>query len=294
MIICLFCSIFLTVNLNGMIEQKKIISNYRHPFLFFSLSTFFPWTFWFLSGYISHSEVFTETHEILVGIGSMAGLVSPLVIALFFILPDNNLRKDLLGRFFNFSSVKKEYLLICFFLMLSSILLAQTISLFFGYSVDQFALRRSFTFSSSLFPVWFLLIVAPIFEELAWHSYGTDALLSRYNMFTSSVIFALYWAVWHFPLSTINGYYHSNLIESGVIFSFNFVISMMPFVLIMNWIYYKTNRNVLLTIIFHLTAVFFNEIFLTDPMSKVIQTILLIIFSGILLVRDKELFFRRI
>lgn len=275
-------------------EQRTIIKKYKSPFLFFFLSTAIPWALWFLAGYMSHIEPFTKTLVWAVGICSITGLLSPAVIALFFMLPDKELRCDFLGRFLNFRSIKKEYFLITFFLMLISILLAQAISLLFGYPAEQFSFRGSFTFTSSLFPVWFLLLAAPVLEEIAWHSYGTDSLVSRFNMLKASLIFALYWAVWHFPLSAIKGYYHSNLVESGWIYSVNFIVSMIPFVLIMNWIYYKTNRNIVLTIIFHITAVFFNEIFATHPMSKVIQTGLLLIVSGYLLIKDKELFFKRI
>jgi membrane protease YdiL (CAAX protease family) len=276
------------------IEQKKIIGKYSRPYLFFLLSTVIPWTLWFLSGYLSHIEPFTRTMEVATGISSITGLIAPALIALFLMLPNIELRKDFLGRFFNFKSIRGEYILFTLFVMLISILAAQAISLFFGYPAEQFSLRGSFTFSSSLFPVWFLLLAAPVFEELAWHSYGTDSLVSRYSLFKSSLIFALFWAVWHFPLSTIKGYYHSNLVESGWLYSMNFIVSMIPFVIIMNWIYYKTNRNILLTIVFHITAVFFNEIFATHPMSKVIQTILLLIVSAILIIKDKELFFKRI
>ena len=275
-------------------EQSTIIKKYKRPYLFFFLSTAIPWALWFLAGYFSHIEPFTKTLEWAVGISSILGLLAPAIIALFFMLPQKELRTDFLGRFFNFKTIKGEYILLTFFLMLISILAAQAISLFFGYPVEQFSFRGSFTFTSSLFPVWFLLLAAPILEEIAWHSYGTDSLVSRFNLLKASLIFALYWAVWHFPLSTIKGYYHSNLVESGWVYSLNFIVSMIPFVLIMNWIYYKTNRNILLTIVFHITAVFFNEIFATHPMSKVIQTGLLLIVSAYLLIRDKALFFKRI
>jgi membrane protease YdiL (CAAX protease family) len=174
--------------------------------------------------------------------------------------------------------------------MLISILSAQAISLLFGYPAEQFSFRGSFTFTSSLFPVWFLLLAAPVLEELAWHSYGTDSLLSRFNLLKASLIFSIFWGLWHLPLSTIKGYYHSNLADSGMLYSINFLVSMIPFVIIMNWLYYKTNRNVVLTMVFHLTAVFFNEIFTTHPMSKVIQTVLLLVISAYLIVNERELF----
>jgi membrane protease YdiL (CAAX protease family) len=275
-------------------EQKSIIKKYKRPYLFYLLSSVIPWALWFLAGYLSHIEPFTKTLEWAVGISSILGLLAPAVIALFFMLPDKALCNDFFGRFFNFKNIKGEYILITFFIMLISILVAQAISLFLGYPIEQFSFRGSFTFTSSLFPVWFLLLAAPVFEELAWHSYGTDSLVSRFNLLKASLIFALYWAVWHFPLSTIKGYYHSNLVESGWIYSLNFIVSMIPFVVIMNWIYYKTNRNILLTIVFHITAVFFNEIFATHPMSKVIQTGLLLIVSAFLIIKDKDLFLKRI
>lgn len=276
------------------IHQTKIIQKYKRPMLFYILSTTIPWSLWLFSGYLSHIEPYTPALEAIVGISSFLGLLSPLIIALALILPDKELRKDLLGRFLNFNNIKREYIFITLFLMLTSILLAQAISLVFGYSTEQFSLRGSFTFTSSLFPVWFLLLAAPIVEELAWHSYGTDSLTSRVNLFKASLLFAVFWAFWHFPLSTIKGYYHENLIESGWIYSVNFIVSMIPFVLIMNWIYYKTNRNILLTILFHLSAVYFNEIFATHPMSKVIQTGILLIVTAFIVINDKQLFFRRL
>ncbi|MDF1576283.1 MAG: CPBP family intramembrane metalloprotease [Bacteroidales bacterium] len=275
-------------------QDNQIIKKYQRPFTFYFLCTAIPWSLWFLSGYLSHREPFTKTIEWATGITSITGLLAPAVIALLFMFSRKELRTDFLGRIFNFKKIKPEYLLITCFLMLISILSAQAISLIFGYPLEQFSFRGSFTFSSSLFPVWFLLLAAPVLEELAWHSYGTDSLVSRFNLFTASLIFAIFWGLWHLPLSTINGYYHSNLVESGMIYSINFLVSMIPFVIIMNWIYYKTRRNILLTIVFHITAVFFNEIFLTHPMSKVIQTGLLLFVSVYLIVKDKELFFKRI
>lgn len=275
-------------------QNKHIIKKYKRPFTFFFLCTAIPWAFWFISGYLSHREPFTRTLEWATGVTSISGLLAPAFVALFFILPNKELREDFLGRMVNFRKIKPEYILITFFLMLVSILCAQGISLLFGYPVEQFSFRGSFTFTSSLFPVWFLLLAAPVLEELAWHSYGTDSLVSRFNLLIASLIFAVFWGLWHLPLSTIKGYYHSNLIESGLLYSINFLVSMLPFVIILNWIYYKTHRNVLLTIVFHITAVFFNEIFATHPMSKVIQTALLLILSAYLVFHDKELFLKRI
>jgi membrane protease YdiL (CAAX protease family) len=275
-------------------QTNQIIRRYKNPVAFYLLSVIIPWGLWFLAGYISHIEPQTPRMEWATGLMSFAGLLAPVIIAMSYILPDRELRKDLKGRIFNFGSIKGEYILIAFFLMLVSILAAQAVSLIFGYSTSQFELRGGYTFSSALFPVWFLLLASPLLEELAWHTYGTDSLLSRFNLFTASVMFAIFWGIWHFPLSSIKSYYHSNLVESGLLYSLNFIVSLIPFVLIMNWLYYKTNRNILLPIIFHITAGYFNEIFATHPISKVIQTGLLLILSVYLVINEKELFFKKI
>ena len=269
-----------------------IINKYQHPVLFYSLSTLLPWTCWFIAGYISHITPGTNTLTLAAGGFAFLGLLAPNIVALLLILPDQELRHDMLGRFFNFKGVKVKYWLAALFFMLGSILLAQAVSLLFGYSATQFRLAGSFSFTSAVFPVWLLLIAAPFLEEIAWHSYGTDCLRSRFSLFTTSIMFALYWGIWHFPLSTIKDYYHSNLVESGLIYSLNFFISIIPFVLIMNWLYYKTDRNILIAVIFHITAGYFNEIFQTHPMSKVIQTVLLIIFSIYLILKEKDFFFK--
>jgi membrane protease YdiL (CAAX protease family) len=269
------------------------VEKYRHPVLFYGLSTAIPWTLWFIAAYLSHvtpgSDLLTITRSIL----GVIGLAGPALIAFLMIFPDPGLRKDLLGRLFNFKAVRPVYIFLTCFLMLASILLAQAVSLLFGHSAVQFRLRGGFSFTAGIFPAWFLLLLAPLLEELAWHSYGTDCLRARLNLFATSMIFGLYWGLWHFPLSFIKGYYHSNLAATGLIYSLNFFVSLIPYVILMNWLYYKTARNVSVAIVFHITAGFFNEIFATHPDSKVIQTGLLLALSVFIVLRDKDFFFRR-
>ncbi len=271
--------------------MKRIKKGYNRPLLFYSLATIFPWLFWGAAAYISHlsnpSDLNTEAASML----GLLGLISPMVVAFWLMFRDKNLKKDLGRRFFNFESMKPVYLFLTVFLMLGSILLAQAISLLFGYSASQFQITGHYTFTSGVFPVWFLLIIAPVFEELAWHTYGTDSLRSRFNLFNTSIIFALFWGIWHIPLSFIKDYYQSNLVLTGWIYGVNFLVSIFPFVIIMNWLYYKTNRNILVAIIFHITAGYFNEIFATHPDSKVIQTVILLIVAVFIVIKEKDFFF---
>jgi uncharacterized protein len=269
------------------------ITKYRRPVLFYSLSTIIPWIFWFVAGYVSHTTPYEDRYLQIASVLAFIGLLAPMGVTYWMISFDPELRADVFGRFFNVRAVKLPYMLVTCFLMLASILLAQAISLLFGYSPSQFVITGHFSFTSGIFPVWMMLILAPIVEELAWHSYGTDCLRSRMNLFRASLLFGAFWAVWHIPLSTLRGYYQANLVVTGWIHGVNFLVSIVPYVLIMNWLYYKTGRNILVAIIFHITAGYFNEIFATHPDSKIIQTGLLLVVAAILVAKEKEFFFRK-
>lgn len=270
-----------------------IITKYKHPVLFYSISTIVPWIFWFTAGYISHLQPYSDQNLKIASILGLIGLLGPMGVSFWLASRDPALRKDILGRIIGFKSFRPVYFILSCTLMLASILLAQAVSLLFGYSSSQFIITGHFTFSSGIFPVWFMLILAPVIEELAWHSYGTDCLRNRMNLFKASLLFGLFWGIWHIPLSTIRDYYQSNLVETGWIYGVNFLVSIIPYVLLMNWLYYKTKRNILVAIIFHISAVYFNEIFATHPDSKIIQTGILLILATILVLKEKDFFFKR-
>ncbi|MBL6999723.1 MAG: CPBP family intramembrane metalloprotease [Gammaproteobacteria bacterium] len=269
-----------------------MINNYRYPFRFYFFSAVIPWSLWLIAAFMSH-QTGAEQYSVYIGTLGLVGLCGPLFVAAYYISKDKVLLDDVARRFINVDTGAKRYLMASLLLMPASILLAMAISLLFGYDVGQFTITGQATFSSALFPVWFLLVIAPVVEELAWHSYGTDCLRQKFTLFTTSMIFAVYWGLWHLPLAFIQGYYHSNLVVEGMLHSINFLVSLFPFVLLMNWLYYKTGRNILVAVMLHLSANVFNEIFATHPDSKVIQTGLLLVLTVYLLFTQRELFFSK-
>ncbi len=269
------------------------VKRYRRPIVFYGLATAIAWGFWVAAGYVSHIDPSTPLLVLAASALGVLGLLAPTGVAAALIWPDPELRRDVARRLYNFSAGRPIYWVIACFLMLASILAATAVSMLFGYSPSQFALAGHFSFSSGVLPVWFLLIAAPIIEELAWHSYGTDALRSRLNLFLTCLIFGAFWAVWHAPLALIRDYYQSNLTNAGLLDALNFPVSIVPFVLIMNWIYYKAGRNISIVVVFHVTAGYFNEIFATNPDTKIIQTALLLVVAAALVIRDRDFFFNR-
>ena len=79
----------------------------------------------------------------------------------------------------------------------------------------------------------------------------------------------------------------------GALYTANFVFSMIVFVLLSNWLYLKSDRSILIAVLFHLSTNLGNEIFATHPDSKIIQTGLLLIFILWIISKDKALFFRK-
>src|SRR5699024_4099478 len=105
-----------------------------------------------------------------------------------------------------------------------------------------------------------------------------------------SMLFTLIWALWHVPLSFIDGYYQNKVVESGVLATVNFPVSLIAFVLVMNWLCSPFGRNILVPVIFHTSANLSEEPSMTHSDSKLIQTGILLIFSAVVVIRDRALF----
>lgn len=263
---------------------------YDRPVAFYVLATVFPWLFWFAAAYLSNLDEQSAAVQAWTAAFGVCGLVAPILVVVFLVRRRPELRSDILRRL-RPRRVSWFHLAATLLLLLASILAAQAVSLLFGYGPEQFRFRGGFTFSAGLLPVWFTLIGAAIFEELAWHSYGTDALLRKMSVFTASMVFTVFWALWHIPLAFIKGYYHNEVVATGWLHTLNFPLSMVAFVILMNWLYFSTGRSILIAITFHITANLANEIFMTDPDTKIIQTIILLIVAGIVVFANPKLFF---
>ena len=205
--------------------------------------------FFFACAYLSHQE---QTTSILILENSLAiiGVSMPALIAFRLIKKDSILLQDLQTRATRFDKSFWKYLLVILGLTFWSLLLAQLISLPLGYSVEQFIVAGNRSFSTFLFSTWFIIVFAAIVEELARHSYGIDTLRRKFRLITTNLIFAVYWVAWHLPLATINGYYHSNLVTEWRIYWLNFACSAVIFVFLINWLYYKSGRNIWIAVFF--------------------------------------------
>ncbi|MEV0291485.1 CPBP family intramembrane glutamic endopeptidase [Kribbella sp. NPDC050820] len=265
------------------------VSRYRHPVAFYVLATAIPWALWFTTAWLSHRP---DTSRLTLGTMTglaLAGLVAPVLVAIWFIRKDG-LTRDVRTRLVSPPGAPTWIWGAALFLLPVSLLVATAISIPFGYDISQFRLRDSFSFTAGLMPAWIVLLLAPVLEELAWKTYGTDSLASRMNVLWTSLVFGVVWVLWHVPLGFIKGYYQAEVVDEGWIHSLNYAVSLIPFLILMNWLYYRGGRSVLVAIVFHLAANFGNELFNTHPDTKVIQTGVLLVLSIVVIWRDRALF----
>lgn len=192
--------------------SEPIEARYAHPWRFFLLATAIPWLLWFAAAWTSRQGSGMALETSVLGI---AGLAAPLGVVAWMTRNQPELRRDIRARLVNFRGVSWVWVVLAAGLLQMAVFAASAISLLFGYSADQFLIRDGFTFTAGLVPAWVVLVLAPVLEELAWHSYGTDALHTRYSVFTSSMIFTVIWALWHAPLAAIQGSSQQRTVEQG-------------------------------------------------------------------------------
>lgn len=138
-----------------------------------------------------------------------------------------------------------------------------------------------------------ILFFSPIFEEFGWRGYGVDSLRSKFTLFKTSILFGIFWGMYHFPLFFVKGYYHHELWTTNFLYVLNFYVITFVTAFLINWIYYKNQRSIIAAILFHQVIDFSSEILQTQQFTKCIVTFLLVIIAGILIIRDKKFFFTK-
>jgi membrane protease YdiL (CAAX protease family) len=256
------------------------------PVAFFTLTLSLTWVTWFGAAFLSY-QTGTEALQTLL---MLLGLCAPLAAAVILMQGQRNreLRREFWDRLLNLRRVKPIYLPVIVLLMPVTVLIATALSLTLGQPASQFNLASQFSFSAGLAPVLLVLILAPALEELGWRGYGVDSLRSKLGLLPATLLFAGLWAAWHLPLYFVNHYYQNDLWNTNLLFAANFIVSVLPAAIIMNWLYDKNNRSIAACILFHFTLDAASEMFQTQQVTKVIVTLILLAIALVLMVKDPE------
>jgi uncharacterized protein len=263
-----------------------VVSSY-HPVCFYLVTMVIALVLCPLHAYLSYKK--KQQISLL-----LLNLSMPCAMALLLIFTSGNksLIEDFWGRLilFRFSPM---YILVILFLMPCVVLMATRLSLFFGYSRDQFSIAQDVSVMKgwSILGIAIPFLLAPLIEELGWRGYGVDSLRVHFNLFTTSVLFGILWAVWHLPLFFMKGYYHNKLWDLGVLYVINFFLSVFVLSFLINWIYYKTYRSIPAAIAFHSASNLSMMLLKTEHFTKCLVTVLLCLVSIVVIVWDHGFFF---
>jgi uncharacterized protein len=256
---------------------------------FFLITFLITWISWFIAAWFSYRPGMQGLQLLFM----VPGLLAPFIAVGVMISGSKNkaLRKDFLDRL-NLKKIKPHYLPAILLIMPFALFLATALSLLFGHSANQFTLSSEFKImDGQVLLSIIILFLAPTFEELGWRGYGVDSIRNHFNLFKTTLIFALIWALWHLPLFFIRGYYQNELWNTSIVYVINFFVSVLPATILMNWLYYKNDRSIPAAILSHFILNLFSVLFQTEQFTKCIITIILLVISMVIILRDKAFFF---
>ena len=263
----------------------KTDKKYRYrPVLFFALAYIFTWIFWIPAIFLP---------ENLAALFMLLGLLAPAVVSTLFVLLSGSdiLKADLKNKIVGFYKVK--WLNVFWGVAVFALIVAASIllSLCFGQSLDQFALTEDFNFSGvGIAGAFFTITIAAIIEEVGWKGYCEDSIGEYMNWFWESMLFGAIWSFWHFPLIFIPGTYQAGLMVNPL-FVINFFVSAIPMGFIITWVYLASDRSILACMVFHFFVNLLQEKIAMTPETKCVETIVVVIATVIIVVRNKKMFF---
>ena len=106
-----------------------------------------------------------------------------------------------------------------------------------------------FTVATFLGTVLNHLLRGPLGEELGWRGFALPRLQARHGALKSSLILGGWVVVWHIPTLFIQGLSGTALLT----FVASFVVALLSFVVVMTWLYNRTEGSLLLAVLMHLT-----------------------------------------
>ena len=258
------------------------------PFRFFLIDFLLTWIpLWLAVAGITRG--WFEFNVIFMGVAGISAV--PAALIMIYTSGDRELVRDFWRRAVNPALIPGLWwgvtLLFVPLLMSLSVLLSTA----FGDSLSQLQ-RDGRLLAAPLGFVLLHLLYGPLPEELGWRGYGIDSLRSRMNGFRTSILFGVIWPLWHLPLFFLHGSYQQALLCQPVALFF-YITSMIPQAVIMNWIYFHTNRSVLSAVLFHFMINFIGEAFHISQLTKSIGAVLYFCAAILILIMDRDIFFRR-
>lgn len=256
------------------------------PVRFYATVFAATWTCW-VAAILLENEAFQAVALVL-------GLLAPSITAIItvFTSGSDELKQDFKEKLTSFHQLNPRAILAAIGLFFLVIVVSVFVSTFFGSSLSQLSFVEGFSFEGpGLASALLTILLASVVEELGWRGYGEDAIAQYHTWFAESMIFGCVWALWHLPLFFIPGTYHFGLTELGPLYALNFFISTVPFGFFTTWVYVKSNRSMLASILFHLFVNLAQEKIALTPETKCIETLVVVVAAVVIVLANRDLFF---
>lgn len=271
-------------------------TNHRYrPFTYFALAFVITWLCGFMVAWQSHQGNLSHQSGNVSIILLLLAYMGPLIAAfiMMYVFCDKAFRSDFFKRIYDLRLIHSKSLVFVILFLPVALFISILISIAFGQPIEQLGLAEELQIFKGQFLLSLLVLFAvPLLEELGWRGYGVDSLAASFNLFKTSLIFGALWSIWHLPAVFIAGSYHAGLWAQHPIFAINFFVGIIPLAIIMNYVYYINQRSIILIALFHFMVNFSSELFAATQVSKGILTFVLTVVAAILIIRNKEFFFK--
>lgn len=259
------------------------------PVKFFSTVFLCTWALWFPAALISRPGGQNTASTVLL----FLGLLVPSVTAICTVSASRSaaLKQDLKDKLFGLFRVDLKNLVLAVIVFFGIITVSILLSIFFGQSLAQFSFTPGFSFSIGGVPTLFLLILTAFLEELGWRGYAEDSIGVYCTWCTESFIFGTLWSLWHLPLFFITGSYQYNILQKSPWYMVNFFAGIIPLDFLITWVYVKSKRSIFACMVFHFFINFLQEQIAMTQVTKCVETVVMFIAAGIVVVANRELFF---
>ncbi len=259
------------------------------PIRFYITAFILTWLFWIAAILVEDAAFQTVL--------MFFGLISPAVTAIITVFTSKSpeLKKDFKRKILGFYKLKPLNLLVALIVFACIVCASILLSTLFGQSLGQFSFTDDFSFTGAgIGSALLTIILASVIEEVGWRGYGEDSIAQYCSWFKESIIFGFVWALWHLPLFWIPGTYHFGLRELGIGYMLNFLVSVAPMGFITTWVYVKNGRSMLASIIFHLFVNFMQERIAMTPITKCVETIVVVAAATVVVLTNRDMFFEKL
>ncbi len=211
------------------------------PFSYLIITLTWTWLFWF--GAVLTGQHFLEFPAVIVSIFGFSG---PIIVAV--VMVKMGYWDDTLQNFLRNCFDPRRLPLRWFFYMLGLVVILVVTPVLIYAVVSGKGIIELINFK----PGFIILpgVLAGALEEPGWRGYAQEALQRRMSVLGSSLVIGVFWALWHWPLFFLEGYYHSTLGFGSTAFWF-FNCAILPGAVIYAWLYNRAGRVAVVAVFYH-------------------------------------------